>query len=268
MAFEYRLDISRCIGCRACEVACVTANDLDPRSARNWVLHLEDEDVTNGDTTFAPYLCHHCADAPCVQACPTGASYTASDGRVLVDHDLCIGCGLCVPACPYDARFVAEDIHKIEKCTLCGSRVENGLAPACFEVCPSGARTFREIVEIDGVEMTIAVGDVDAVDEGHEQMRLVDSSVDPRPTLRFSGKPEHLELLARQRPPRADGSRVEMLWRNGAGKTVGAIGMASIAVMGAMIGLRALRDRKVRVALEEAEGATGEQTGEGEDSDA
>jgi tetrathionate reductase subunit B len=255
MAFSYRLDISRCIGCRACEVACVTANDLDPRQARNWVLHLEDDEVTNGDTTFAPYLCHHCADAPCVDACPTGASYRAEDERVLVDHDLCIGCGLCVPACPYEARYVSEDTHKLEKCTLCEGRVHNGRGPACFEVCPSGARTFVETLETDGVEHTVTVGIVDAVDDGHQQIRLVSDDVDPRPTLRFSGRPEHLALLDEQRAPRRSGSQIEMVWRNGFGRAVGGLGVASMVAMGAMVGLRALRDRKLQVAAS-ADGAS------------
>ena len=245
MGFAYRLDISRCIGCRACEVACVTANDLDPSGARNWVLHLEDSEVTNGDTTFAPYLCHHCADAPCVSACPTGASYTAADGRVLVDHDLCIGCGLCVPACPYEARYVAADSHKIEKCTLCESRVHHGQAPACFEVCPSGARTFVETLTIDGEERTVAVGDVESLDDGHELISLVTDDVDPHPTLRFSGRPKDLALLTAKRPPRQSGSQVSMVWRRGIGKTVGGLGLLSMAAMGAMVGLRVVRDRRV-----------------------
>ncbi len=248
MTFEFRLDISRCIGCKACEVACVTANDLDPRNARNWVPHLEDSTVTNGATTFAPYLCHHCEDAPCVDACPTGASFTADDGRVLVDHDLCIGCGLCVTPCPYDARYIAPDSQKIEKCTLCESRVHHGQAPACFEVCPAGARTFREIVEIDGVTTEIAVGDVDAVDADHDEIQLVTDQVNPHPVLRFSGLADDLDLLTTLKPPLDRRSPTESIWRGGGAKAMVGIGFASAAVMGTMVGLRALRDRKAAVA--------------------
>jgi len=231
----------------------VTANDLDPSSARNWVPFLEEENVVRGSTTFAPYLCHHCEDPPCVDACPTGASFKAKDGRVLVDEDLCIGCGLCVPACPYEARYVAPDTNKLEKCTLCEGRVQNGQAPACFDICPSGARTFYEVVEIDGEERTISVGDVHAIDEGHEAISLTTSTVNPAPRLRLSGLPEDLALLQEQRPPVGGGSDASMLWRNGAGISVGALGVASAVAMGGMIGLRVLRDRKERIALEQIE---------------
>ena len=251
MAFEFRIDMTRCIGCRACEVACVTANDLDPSNARNWVKFLQEKDVKRGNTSFAPYLCHHCEDPPCVDACPTGASFKAEDGRVLVDEDLCIGCGLCVPACPYDARYVAPDTNILQKCTLCEGRVKNGQAPACFEVCPAGARTFYEVVEIDGEEQVISVGDVNAVDEGHEVISLVSSTVNPGPRLHFSGLPEDLALLEDQMPPRENGSRTTMLWRNGAGTGVGALGVASAVAMAGMIGLGKLQDRKERVALAE-----------------
>jgi tetrathionate reductase subunit B len=252
MAFEFRIDISKCIGCRACEVACVTANDLHPSAARNWVKFLEeDSNMVRGNTTFAPYLCHHCDDAPCVEACPTGASFKAEDGRVLVDEDLCIGCGLCVPACPYEARYVAPDTNILQKCTLCEGRVQNGQAPACFEVCPAGARTFYEVVEIDGEERVISVGDVNAIDEGHEVISLTSSTVNPAPQLRFSGLPEDLALLQEKMPPRADGSKSSMLWRSGAGKAVGAMGVASAFAMAGMIGLGKLRERKERVALAE-----------------
>ena len=250
MSFEFRIDISRCIGCRACEVACVTANDLDPTASRNWVKFLEQEDdVVRGNTTFAPYLCQHCEDPPCVDACPTGASFKAEDGRVLVDEDLCIGCGLCVPACPYDARYVAPDTNILQKCTLCEGRVSNGQAPACFEVCPAGARTFYEVVEIDGKETVISVGDVNAIDEGHEVMSWTSPTVNPGPTMRFSGLPEDLALLNEQMPPKGGGSETAMFWRNGIGKGVGALGVASAFAMAGMIGLGKLRERKEKVAL-------------------
>jgi Fe-S-cluster-containing dehydrogenase component len=228
----------------------VTANDLDPSAARNWVKFLEEEDEVRGNTTFAPYLCHHCAEPPCVDACPTGASFKATDGRVLVDEDLCIGCGLCVPACPYGSRYVAPDTNILQKCTLCEGRVENGQAPACFEVCPAGARSFYEVTEIDGKEQVISVGDVNAIDEGHEVISLVSSTVNPGPTLRFSGLPEDLALLEKKLPPTDDGSKTSMVWRNGAGKAVGALGVASAVAMAGMIGLGKLRERKERVAAE------------------
>ncbi|MEN8041136.1 MAG: 4Fe-4S dicluster domain-containing protein [Actinomycetota bacterium] len=255
MAFDFRIDISRCIGCMACTIACVTANDLDPSGSRNWVKFLEDDkDVTRGNTSFAPYLCMHCDDAPCVTACPTGASFKAKDGRVLVDEDLCIGCGLCVPACPYEARYVDPVSNKLQKCTMCEGRTKNGQAPACFEVCPAGARSFYEVVEIDGEMVEIKVGDVNAIDEGHEEMKLVSLDVNPGPNLRFSGLPEDLALLQEKRPPQGGGSSTEMLWRNGAGKAVGTLGVASAVAMAGMIGLGKLRERKERVASEEAVG--------------
>jgi tetrathionate reductase subunit B len=235
MAFSIRIDISRCVGCRACEVACVTANDLDPEHSRNWVPHLEAGSGGDTHATFAPYTCMHCEDPPCVPACPTGASYKAADGRVLVDKELCIGCGLCVPACPYEARFVDPATKTLDKCTLCDGRVQQGIGPACCEVCPAEARLFQE----EGV----SVGDVATADQGHKVMRHITEGVNPRPTLQFSGRPEDLELLKQQRPPKRDEATPATLWRNGAGFMVQGFGLASMMAMAGMLGLRVLRSR-------------------------
>ncbi len=243
MSFTYRLDITRCIGCRACEVACVTANDLPPENSRNRVPYLEADGTARSQATFAPYLCHQCEEPPCVPACPTGASFVAEDGRVLVERELCIGCGLCEPACPYEARYTEPATDKLEKCTLCEGRVQAGLAPACFDVCPAGARHFEERLP-DGSE--VRVGDPERLDPGHVSSKLVDEAVDPKPRLVFSGLAEDLELLKRDRPPLPWTSAPSSLWRNGAGVGVQAVGVASMAAMAGMVGLNWLRGRKSR----------------------
>ncbi len=248
MAFRFRIDVSRCIGCRACEVACVTANDLAPERSRNWVPHLEADRTAASHATFAPYLCHHCEEPPCVPACPTGASYRAEDGRVLVDRDLCIGCGLCVPACPYEARYVEPTSNKLEKCTLCDGRVGAGLAPACFDVCPAEARCFDEVREGVGRARHVLVGDPARLDPGHEVIRLVTDEVDPRPRLELSGRPADLALVRRLRPPRAGAAAPSALWRDGVGWLVQGLGLAAAAAMAGMVGLRVLRRRRAEVA--------------------
>ena len=245
MAFRFRLDVSRCIGCRACEVACVTANDLNPAYSRNWVPYLEAGDDMNSRAVFAPYLCAHCEKPPCVPACPTGASYKADDGRVLVDKKLCIGCGLCVPACPYQARFLEPKSGKLDKCTLCVDRVGAGLAPACFEVCPAGARTFEETFIRDGRETRVTVGAVDGVDAG----RPTTADVDPGPRFVYSGLAPDLDLVALMRRPHADPVPAAF-WRNAAGGLVQGLGFAALLAMGGMVGLRALRGRIGKVKKE------------------
>jgi len=145
---------------------------------------------------------------------------------------------------------VAPDTNILQKCTLCEGRVQNGQAPACFEVCPAGARTFYEVVEIDGEERVISVGDVTDIDEGHEVISWTSATVNPGPTMRFSGLPEDLAMLQAQMPPKGGGSETAMFWRNGIGKGVGALGVASAFAMAGMIGLGKLRERKERVALE------------------
>ncbi|MEN8238610.1 MAG: hypothetical protein ABFR53_05335 [Actinomycetota bacterium] len=114
---------------------------------------------------------------------------------------------------------------------------------------------------------------MNAIDEGHEVISLVSPTVNPGPNLRFSGLPEDLALLQKQLPPTEDGSATSMLWRNGAGKAVGAMGVASAFAMAGMIGLGKLRERKERVALEameeqaeeQAQAEDGAQTEEGDD---
>jgi len=161
------IDPQRCIGCGYCAEACKVENDVprEPFYFRTWVerymvLATGETVVTspNGGiggfppanetgvlrTFFVPKLCNQCANPPCVQVCPVGATFKTPDGVVLVDADYCIGCRYCLQACPYGARFLDPRTRTAEKCTFCYHRLVKGLLPACVEVCPSQARIFGE----------------------------------------------------------------------------------------------------------------------------
>jgi Fe-S-cluster-containing dehydrogenase component len=90
-------------------------------------------------------MCNHCADSPCTQACPVGATYVTPDGVVLIDEKYCLGCRYCVQACPYGCRFIHPTKHTAQKCTLCYHRITKGLTTACCEACPTGARQLVDL---------------------------------------------------------------------------------------------------------------------------
>ena len=164
------VDPSRCIGCGQCAEACKTENDVpeEPFYFRTWIerysVHSDRETVVsspNGGiggfpavtergvlrTFFVPKLCNQCANPPCVQVCPVGATFKTQDGVVLVDSSYCIGCRYCIQACPYGARFMHPVTHTAEKCTFCYHRIVKGHVPACVEVCPTQARIFGDLKE-------------------------------------------------------------------------------------------------------------------------
>jgi Fe-S-cluster-containing dehydrogenase component len=163
------IDLDTCVGCQACAVACKEWNtsgyhaplsDLDPYGAAasgtwlNRIHSFETGEGAAGRTVHFPRSCLHCADAPCVPVCPTGASYKrVEDGIVLVDEDLCIGCGLCAWACPYGARELDQVEGVMKKCTLCVDRIDNehldeaDRRPACVKACPAGARHFGDLAD-------------------------------------------------------------------------------------------------------------------------
>lgn len=162
------VDTSRCIGCGRCVEACKAENNVprEPYYFRTWieryVVQTDGETVVsspNGGiggfppvketgvlrTFFVPKLCNQCANPPCVQVCPVGATFVTQDGVVLVDADYCIGCRYCIQGCPYGARFLHPVTHVAEKCTFCYHRLVKGLVPACVEVCPTQARIFGDL---------------------------------------------------------------------------------------------------------------------------
>jgi molybdopterin-containing oxidoreductase family iron-sulfur binding subunit len=146
------IDASKCgDGCTACVTACQTENGWQdtghPETDPQWIRKLTVTNPKNGAAFSLPMMCQHCAEPPCVDVCPTGASFKRADGIVLVDKHICIGCRYCMMACPYKARsFVHEDTTNqksyaprgkgtVESCTLCVHRVDKGQIPACVEAC-------------------------------------------------------------------------------------------------------------------------------------
>ena len=146
------IDVDKCYGCMACVVACAAETNVPLGSFRTWIEHLVKPD---GTRIFVPKQCNHCDDPPCVPPCPTGATYRTADGLVLVNDELCIGCGACVKACPYGARYMNPVKGVADKCTFCDHRLAAGLLPACVEVCPTGAKIFGPLHEDNELSRTV-----------------------------------------------------------------------------------------------------------------
>jgi len=159
------IDTAKCAsGCTDCVKACATENGLKdtghPRTDAQWIRKVEIKDLRTGRAHSAPVMCQHCEHPPCVDVCPTGASFKRADGIVLVDRHICIGCRYCILACPYKARsFVHEELTDqnpdvprgkgcVEGCTLCVHRIDRDQQPACVDACTKaghGAMVFGDL---------------------------------------------------------------------------------------------------------------------------
>ena len=166
------IDLSRCIGCNTCAVACKVSNNL-PKDVWWNVVHTEGRDFADTSKgtyggemqlSWLPVNCMHCENAVCEEVCPTGATVKRDDGIVTVDAQTCIGCKSCITACPYDVRRLIENepeyylelpigdpaakSHKggtVEKCDFCAGRIDRGEKPACMELCPGRARYWGDL---------------------------------------------------------------------------------------------------------------------------
>jgi len=158
------IDVTSCIGCKACQVACMQWNDLRDDVGTNAGTYDNPRDLTPQSWTVMRYSevetkqadesmrlewlirkdgCMHCADPGCLKACPApGAIVQYSNGIVDFKQENCIGCGNCVTGCPFDIPRISEKDKKAYKCTLCSDRVSVGLEPACVKTCPTGAIVF------------------------------------------------------------------------------------------------------------------------------
>ncbi len=142
--YAMAVDTRRCVGCNACVIGCKTENALPEGCFRDWIAEEVHGTFPDLSMQIRSERCNHCADTPCVAACPTGASHVAEGGTVLVTASKCTGCKACMASCPYDARSVHPDGH-VDKCTFCLHRVKAGKLPACVEVCPTRTLTFGDL---------------------------------------------------------------------------------------------------------------------------
>jgi formate dehydrogenase iron-sulfur subunit len=163
-------DSTLCIGCKACEVACKEWNGVG-EDGLNWSGFSYDNTGAVGHSTwrhvkfvehtpepgfggnapelnswsFSSDVCKHCANAGCLEACPTGAIVRTEFGGVFIQPDICNGCGYCVVACPFGVVDKNQDQGRAFKCTFCYDRQKAGLIPACAKACPTESIKFGEI---------------------------------------------------------------------------------------------------------------------------
>ena len=171
------IDLTRCIGCHTCAVACKQANNVPEGIFWNRVLHEGGQgldtasgEFPNCELSFLPVQCQHCENPACVKACPVGATYKdAETGVVRQDYDKCIGCRMCMATCPYtgirsfnwdephyavdetlgDAAAPKHQKHTVEKCTFCYQRLSAGETPGCMVLCPGRARFYGDFDDPD-----------------------------------------------------------------------------------------------------------------------
>ena len=154
------IDVSKCIGCKACQVACMEWNDLRDEVGSNIGVYDNPSDLTPQSWTVMRFFevepekdklewlirkdgCMHCEDPGCLKACPApGAIVKYANGIVDFISEHCIGCGYCIKGCPFNVPRISQQDNKAYKCTLCSDRVGVGLEPACVKTCPTGAITF------------------------------------------------------------------------------------------------------------------------------
>jgi formate dehydrogenase iron-sulfur subunit len=158
------IDTSLCTGCKACSVACKAWNDLPAEKTQRIVSYQAQGDFTPNTWTYVRFReeykdnkmhfnmlklqCFHCDDPACMKACSSNAIYKTESGYTLIDKDKCIGCGYCAANCPWGVPKIDPATNKSTKCTGCIDRVENGMKPACAQICQPGAIQFGDYNEM------------------------------------------------------------------------------------------------------------------------
>ena len=169
MRVGFFTDTSVCIGCKACEVACKEWNAIPEDGlsftgmsydntaglgADTWrhVAFIEQKPPVGGGDDIrwlmSSDVCKHCTHAACLDVCPTGALFRTEFGTVVVQEDICNGCGYCIPACPYGVIDQRQEDGRAWKCTLCYDRIGTGLEPVCAKACPTDSIQFGPLDEL------------------------------------------------------------------------------------------------------------------------
>jgi formate dehydrogenase iron-sulfur subunit len=158
-------DTSICIGCKACEVACKEWNDVPDNGLEFLAMSYDNTGALGADTwrhvafieksadsgvrwLMSSDVCKHCTHAACLDVCPTGALFRTEFDTVVVQQDVCNGCGYCVPACPFGVIDKREPDGRVWKCTLCYDRLKADMTPACAQACPTESIQFGPLDEL------------------------------------------------------------------------------------------------------------------------
>jgi len=168
------IDTVKCVDCDVCVTACHAENGVTgharPETDAQWIRKVNLRDKKSGHAQTLPLMCQHCEHPPCVDVCPTGASFKRADGIVLVNRHTCIGCRYCMMACPYKARSLVHEhlndtqkadvprgIGCVESCTLCVQKVDRGDGnTACAEACTAAGHNALLFGDMNDPESEIS----------------------------------------------------------------------------------------------------------------
>jgi formate dehydrogenase iron-sulfur subunit len=254
-SYGFLTDATICIGCKACEVACKQWNQLPADSgpdafaltgfsydntgdlgAATWrhVAFVEQSSSAGVAWLMLSDVCKHCVNAGCLDACPTGAIVRTEFGTVLIQDDVCNGCGYCIPACPFGVPQLDHHDGGSHKCTLCYDRLRGGLAPACATACPTGSIRFGEVetLRVAGRERVAtlrAEGLMDARFYGDDELGGTGGIDGLNALFVLNAPPEAFNLPARPRLPQ----------RNILPSALGSIAAAAVLGVAAVAALRA-----------------------------
>jgi formate dehydrogenase iron-sulfur subunit len=236
------IDISKCIGCKACQSACMEWNDLRDTVGDTSGVYDNPRDLTDESWTVMRFFevepngklewlirkdgCMHCADPGCLKACPSpGAIVQYSNGIVDFHQENCIGCGYCVTGCPFNIPRISKQDSKAYKCTLCSDRVSVGLEPACVKTCPTGAIVFgsKEDMIVHADERV-----ADLKERGYDSAGLYDpAGVGGTHVMYVLQHADRPELYNLPKDPRI--SPLVSLWK-GVGKPIALLALAAAAI--------------------------------------